>query len=108
MITVAIDAAAPAADDAPGRAALPAVAPRARVRLHPADHDPLDRAGRRLRARSTRWSPPIFGSDAWTLAFAVGIIVLPYAFRPIAANLAAFDLVTLTEAARSLGGSWLV
>ncbi len=50
----------------------------------------------------------VFGSDAWTLAFAVGIIVLPYAFRPIATNIAAFDLVTLSEAARSLGGSWPV
>jgi len=48
----------------------------------------------------------IFGSQAWTLAFAVGIIVLPYAFRPIATNIAAFDLVTLSEAARSLGASW--
>jgi len=48
----------------------------------------------------------VFGSQPWTLAFAVGIIVLPYAFRPIATNIAAFDLVTLSEAARSLGGGW--
>lgn len=48
----------------------------------------------------------VFGSAPWTLAFAVGIIVLPYAFRPIATNIAAFDLVTLSEAARSLGGGW--
>lgn len=48
----------------------------------------------------------IFGSQPWTLAFAVGIIVLPYAYRPIATNIAAFDLVTLSEAARSLGGGW--
>ena len=48
----------------------------------------------------------IFGSNAWTLAFAVGIIVLPYAFRPIAANLAAIEVVTLSEAARSLGANW--
>lgn len=48
----------------------------------------------------------IFGSQAWTLAFAIGIIVLPYAFRPIATNISAFDLVTLSEAARSLGGGW--
>jgi putative spermidine/putrescine transport system permease protein len=48
----------------------------------------------------------IFGSNAWTLAFAVGIIVLPYAYRPIAANLAAVEVVTLSEAARSLGASW--
>ena len=31
----------------------------------------------------------IFGSAPWTLAFAVGVIVLPYAYRPIAANMAA-------------------
>lgn len=48
----------------------------------------------------------IFGSGPWTLAFAIGIIVLPYAFRPISTNLAAFDIVTLTEASRSLGAGW--
>lgn len=48
----------------------------------------------------------IFGPSPWTLAFAIGIIVLPYAYRPIAANISAFDLVTLSEAARSLGGNW--
>lgn len=49
----------------------------------------------------------IFGSYPWTLSFAVGIIVLPYAFRPIAANLAAVEVVVLSEAGRSLGASWL-
>jgi putative spermidine/putrescine transport system permease protein len=48
----------------------------------------------------------IFGSTPWTLAFAIGVIVLPYAYRPIAANIAAFDVVILTEASRSLGASW--
>ncbi len=48
----------------------------------------------------------IFGSAPWTLAFAVGVIVLPYAYRPISANMAALDLVTLSEAALSLGASW--
>jgi len=48
----------------------------------------------------------IFGSAPWTLAFAVGIIVLPYAYRPIAANMAALDLVVLSEASRSLGAGW--
>jgi putative spermidine/putrescine transport system permease protein len=48
----------------------------------------------------------LFGSDAWTLAFAVGVISLPFAFRPIAANIAAVDMVLLTEAARSLGAGW--
>lgn len=48
----------------------------------------------------------IFGSAPWTLSFAVGVIVLPYAYRPIAANMAALDLVVLSEAALSLGASW--
>ncbi len=48
----------------------------------------------------------IFGSYPWTMAFAVGIIVLPYAYRPIAANLAAVEVLTLSEAGRSLGAGW--
>ena len=48
----------------------------------------------------------IFGSTPYTLAFAIGIICLPYAFRPIASNLAAVEVTTLSEAARSLGASW--
>lgn len=48
----------------------------------------------------------IFGSSPWTLAFAVGVIVLPYAYRPIAANLASVDVVILSEASRSLGAGW--
>lgn len=48
-----------------------------------------------------------FGSVPWTLAFAIGIIVLPYAYRPIQANIAALDVVVLSEAARSLGAGWL-
>ncbi|HEY5230515.1 MAG TPA: ABC transporter permease subunit [Galbitalea sp.] len=49
----------------------------------------------------------IFGSTPYTLAFAIGIICLPYAFRPIATNLAAVEVTTLSEAARSLGANWL-
>lgn len=48
----------------------------------------------------------VFGSVAWTLSFAIGIIVLPYAYRPIQANLRSLDLITLSEAARSLGAGW--
>ena len=48
----------------------------------------------------------IFGSSTWTLAFAIGVIVLPYAFRPIAANLASIEVTVLSEASRSLGASW--
>lgn len=50
----------------------------------------------------------LFGSGAWTLAFAYGITVLPYAYRAIQANLDAVPVVTLSEAARSLGASWPV
>ncbi len=48
----------------------------------------------------------ITGSVAWILAFAIGIIVLPYAFRPIQANISGLDVVTLSEASRSLGAGW--
>ena len=48
----------------------------------------------------------VFGSDAWTLAFAIGVISLPFAFRPIAASITAMDMTVLSEAARSLGASW--
>ena len=48
------------------------------------------------------------GSDPWTLSLAIGVIVLPYAYRPIQANIGTVDLVVLTEAARSLGASWPV
>ncbi|WP_345752314.1 ABC transporter permease [Microbacterium rhizophilus] len=47
------------------------------------------------------------GTGAWTLAFAYGITVLPFAYRAIQASLDAIDLRTLSEAARSLGASWL-
>jgi putative spermidine/putrescine transport system permease protein len=48
----------------------------------------------------------IFGSVPWTMAFAVGIIVLPYAYRPIAASMAGVELTVLSEASRSLGAGW--
>jgi putative spermidine/putrescine transport system permease protein len=40
------------------------------------------------------------------LAFAYLILVLPYSFRTLDAGLAAIDLKTLSEAARSLGAGW--
>ncbi|KJQ53773.1 ABC transporter permease [Microbacterium sp. SA39] len=46
------------------------------------------------------------GTGTWTLAFAYGITVLPFAFRSIQASIDAADLRTLAEAARSLGASW--
>jgi putative spermidine/putrescine transport system permease protein len=50
----------------------------------------------------------VFGGSIWTLAFAYGITVLPYAYRAIQANLDAIPVVTLSEAARSLGANWAV
>ncbi len=55
---------------------------------------------------STGWFAQLLGSGAWTLAFAIGIVALPFAFRPIAAALTAVDVTVLAEAARSLGASW--
>lgn len=50
----------------------------------------------------------VFGGSIWTLAFAYGITVLPYAYRAIQSNLEAIPVVTFSEAARSLGASWPV
>jgi len=50
----------------------------------------------------------VLGGSIWTLAFAYGILVLPYAYRAIQANLDGVPVVTLSEAARSLGASWPV
>jgi putative spermidine/putrescine transport system permease protein len=49
----------------------------------------------------------VAGSGAWTLALAYGVTVLPYAYRAVQSDLAATDLRTLTEAARTLGSGWL-
>ncbi|MGO2745602.1 ABC transporter permease [Microbacterium sp.] len=46
------------------------------------------------------------GTGTWTLAFAYGITVLPFAYRSIQASIDAADLRTLSEAARSLGANW--
>jgi putative spermidine/putrescine transport system permease protein len=48
----------------------------------------------------------VAGGGAWTLAFAYGVTVLPFAFRAIQADLSSSNLATLTEAARTLGASW--
>jgi putative spermidine/putrescine transport system permease protein len=47
------------------------------------------------------------GNSPLTLAFAFVVLVLPFAYRAIDAGLSAIDIVTLAEAARSLGSSWL-
>lgn len=48
----------------------------------------------------------MLGTGAWTLAFAYGITVLPFAYRAIQASVDAVDIRTLAEAARSLGAGW--
>ncbi len=49
----------------------------------------------------------LLGGATWTLAFAYGITVLPYAYRAIQANLDAVDVRTLSEAARTLSAGWM-
>jgi putative spermidine/putrescine transport system permease protein len=48
----------------------------------------------------------VFGGSVWTLAFAYGITVLPFAYRAIRASIDAVDVVTLSEAARTLSAGW--
>ena len=48
----------------------------------------------------------VAGGSIWTLAFAYGITVLPYAYRAIQANLDAVDMITLSEAGRTLNANW--
>lgn len=49
---------------------------------------------------------PLTGGGIWTLALAYGVLVLPFAYRAIAANLQGMNAPTLAEAARTLGASW--
>jgi putative spermidine/putrescine transport system permease protein len=49
----------------------------------------------------------VLGGATWTLAFAYGITVLPYAYRAIQSNLDAVDIRTLSEAARTLSAGWI-
>jgi len=46
------------------------------------------------------------GTGAWTLAFAYGVLVLPFTYRSIQASIDAIDIKTLSEAARTLGAGW--
>jgi putative spermidine/putrescine transport system permease protein len=48
----------------------------------------------------------LLGESPNTLTFVYVILVLPFAYRALAAGLGALDLVTLAEAGRSLGCSW--
>lgn len=48
----------------------------------------------------------LFGSGVWTLGLAYGVLVLPFAYRAIVADLQGMDARTRAEAARSLGAGW--
>lgn len=52
------------------------------------------------------WVTYFFGESTLVLTFVYVVLVLPYAYRAIDAALAAIDLTTISEAARSLGASW--
>ena len=52
------------------------------------------------------WVTYFLGDSALTLTFVYVVLVLPYAYRAIESGLAAVDVRTLSEAARSLGASW--
>ena len=53
-----------------------------------------------------QWMGNNFSDSILTLSFAYAILVLPYAYRALDAGLAAIDVKTLSEAARSLGAGW--
>jgi putative spermidine/putrescine transport system permease protein len=52
------------------------------------------------------WVTYLLGDSPLTLTFVYIVLVLPFAYRAIDAGLGAIDIVTLAEAARSLGSSW--
>lgn len=52
------------------------------------------------------WVTYLFGDSALTLTFAYVVLVLPYAYRSLDGALSSIDVVTLSEAARSLGAGW--
>jgi len=52
------------------------------------------------------WISINFSDSILVLSFAYVILVMPYAYRSLDAGLAAIDLKTLSEAARSLGSGW--
>jgi putative spermidine/putrescine transport system permease protein len=52
------------------------------------------------------WVTYLFGDSILNLSFAYVILVLPFVYRSLDNGLAAIDLRTMSEAARSLGASW--
>jgi putative spermidine/putrescine transport system permease protein len=53
------------------------------------------------------WVTYLLGDSPLALTFVYIVLVLPFAYRAIDAGLGAIDIVTLAEAARSLGSSWV-
>ncbi len=53
------------------------------------------------------WVTYLLGESALTLTFVYVVVVLPVSYRAIDGALAAIDLATLSEAARSLGAGWV-
>lgn len=53
------------------------------------------------------WLGTNLSDSILTLSFAYVVLVLPYCYRTLDTGLGAIDVKTLTEAARSLGASWL-
>lgn len=51
-------------------------------------------------------STTVLSTDAYWLAFAYVILVMPYAYRALNSGLRQIDVKTLFEASRSLGASW--
>jgi putative spermidine/putrescine transport system permease protein len=52
------------------------------------------------------WMGTNFSDSILTLSLAYVVLVLPYCYRALDAGLAAIDVKTLSEAARSLGAGW--
>jgi putative spermidine/putrescine transport system permease protein len=52
------------------------------------------------------WVNYLLGESALTLTLAYVVLVLPYAYRALDAALSSINLITLSEAARSLGAGW--
>ena len=52
------------------------------------------------------WVTRLLGGSPLTLTFVYMVLVLPFAHRSIDASLRSVDVVTLSEAARTLGASW--
>jgi putative spermidine/putrescine transport system permease protein len=52
------------------------------------------------------WVNYLVSDSALTLSFVYVVLVLPYAYRAIDSSMSAINVVTLAEAARSLGAGW--